>query len=77
LAPNVTFRVTEPTDQLTYEQIVERLEAVTAQLAAGDAGIEAATDLFEQAQRLHAAASARLDQVRQRLDALSPAPDAE
>jgi exodeoxyribonuclease VII small subunit len=59
-------------DDLTYEQIVEKLEAVTAQLAAGNAGIEAATDLFEEAQRLHAAASARLDQVRKRLDALAP-----
>ena len=60
------------TEDLTYEQIVEQLEAVTAQLAAGDAGIEAATDLFEEAQRLHAAASARLDQVRKRLEALAP-----
>lgn len=60
------------TDGLTYEQIVEKLEAVTAQLAAGDAGIEAATDLFEEAQRLHVAASARLDQVRKRLEALMP-----
>ncbi|MBA2608052.1 MAG: exodeoxyribonuclease VII small subunit [Actinobacteria bacterium] len=63
------------TDDLTYEQIVEKLESVTAQLSAGDAGIEAATDLFEEAQRLHAAASARLDQVRQRLDALTPSGD--
>ena len=60
------------TDDLTYEQIVEQLEAVTAQLANGTAGIEAAADLFEQAQKLHAAASARLDQVRQRLEALAP-----
>ena len=59
-------------DDLTYEQIVEQLEAVTAQLAGGDKGIEAATDLYEEAQRLHAAASARLDQVKQRLDALAP-----
>lgn len=60
------------TDDLTYEQIVEKLEAVTAQLAGGTAGIEAATDLFEEAQRLHAAASARLDQIRKRLEALAP-----
>lgn len=60
------------TDDLTYEQIVERLEAVTAQLASGSAGIEAAADLFEQAKALHASASARLDQVRRRLEALTP-----
>lgn len=59
-------------DDLTYEQIVEQLEAVTAQLAGGDKGIEAATDLYEQAQKLHAEASDRLDQVRKRLDALTP-----
>ena len=64
------------TDDLTYEQIVERLEAVTAQLAGGTAGIEAAADLFEQAKALHAAASARLDQVRQRLEALAPTDEA-
>lgn len=57
---------------LSYEEIVAKLEAVTNQLAAGDAGIEAATDLYEEAQRLHAAASARLDQVRARLDKLTP-----
>ena len=62
-------------DDLTYEQIVEKLEAVTAELANGTAGIEAAADLYEEAQRLHAAATARLDQVRQRLDALAPEPD--
>ena len=60
------------TQDLTYEQIVEKLEAVTAQLASGTAGIEAAADLFEQAQQLHAAASDRLDQVRKRLEALAP-----
>lgn len=60
------------TEEPTYEQIVEKLEAVTAQLASGDKGIEAATDLFEEAQRLHAAASARLEQVKQRLEALTP-----
>jgi exodeoxyribonuclease VII small subunit len=60
------------TEELTYEQIVERLEAVTAELASGAAGIEAASDLFAQAKQLHAAASARLEQVRKRLEELSP-----
>lgn len=67
--------MTDKTADLTYEQIVESLEAVTAQLANGNAGIEAAADLFEQAQQLHAAAAARLDQVRKRLDALAPEGD--
>jgi exodeoxyribonuclease VII small subunit len=60
------------TQDLTYEQLVEKLEAVTAELASGTAGIEAAADLFDQAKQLHAAASARLEQVRQRLEALAP-----
>jgi exodeoxyribonuclease VII small subunit len=60
------------TEDLTYEQLVEKLEAVTAELASGNAGIEAAADLFDQAKQLHAAASARLEQVRQRLEALAP-----
>jgi exodeoxyribonuclease VII small subunit len=64
--------MTDELADLSYEEIVAKLEAVTAQLASGDAGIEAATDLYEEAQRLHAAASARLDQVRARLDKLTP-----
>jgi exodeoxyribonuclease VII small subunit len=60
------------TENLTYEEIVEQLEAVTAQLASGTAGIEAAADLFERAKQLHAAASDRLEQVRKRLEALTP-----
>jgi exodeoxyribonuclease VII small subunit len=60
------------TDDLTYEQIVEQLEAVTAELANGTSGIEAAADLFERAQSLHAAAAERLELVRKRLDALAP-----
>lgn len=62
-------------EELRYEEIVEQLEAVTEQLAAGSVGIEAAADLYEQAGRLHAQAAARLDAVRQRLeelDALNP-----
>lgn len=61
---------------LSFEQLVERLEGLTAQLTAGDLGIEAATDLYEEAERLHAAATARLASVQQRIDALTPDPDA-
>lgn len=67
--------MSEDLASLSYEEIVEKLEALTTRLSAGDAGIEAATDLYEEAQRLHAAASARLDQVRARLDALAPRED--
>ena len=59
-------------DDRTFEQLVEELESVTEQLAGGQVGIEAAADLYERAERLHAAARARLDAVQARVDRLSP-----
>jgi len=47
------------------------LEAVTEQLAAGDLGIEAAAELYERAERLHAQATERLSQVRARVEGLT------
>jgi exodeoxyribonuclease VII small subunit len=64
-------------DGLTYEQLVDQLEAVTAQMASGDIGIEAAVDLYERAGRLYAEAQARLEGVRQRIEALSDATEGE
>lgn len=54
----------------TFEQLLAELEAVTDRLAGGDLGIEAAADLYERAERLHALASARLAQVQTRVDRL-------
>ena len=56
---------------LTFEQLLERLEDITRRMAAGDIGIEAVTDLYEKAGRLHAEASERLERVRRRLDSLA------
>ena len=56
---------------LSFEQLVEALEAITRQMAAGDIGIEAVADLYEQAGRLHGEASDRLDGVRRRIEALA------
>jgi exodeoxyribonuclease VII small subunit len=58
-------------DGRSFEELVSELEAVTERLAAGDLGIEAATDLYEEALRLHALASERLAQVQARVDALA------
>ena len=58
---------TEP----TFESLMAELEAVTAQLATGDLGIEAAADLYEKAEKLHSAATARLEQVKERVDKLT------
>jgi exodeoxyribonuclease VII small subunit len=57
---------------LTYEQLVERLERLTDQMAAGDIGIEEAAALYEQAGRLHAAATERLAAIEKRIQALEP-----
>jgi exodeoxyribonuclease VII small subunit len=59
-------------DQLTYEQLVERLERLTDQMAAGDIGIEAAAALYEEAGRLHTAASERLSAIQRRIEELKP-----
>jgi exodeoxyribonuclease VII small subunit len=50
------------------------LEAITEKLAAGDLGIEAAADLFERAEALHALASERLLRVRSRVEGLASPP---
>jgi exodeoxyribonuclease VII small subunit len=60
-------------DPRTFEELMNALEEVTARLAAGDLGIEAAVDLYEEAQQLHALASARLAQVQARVEALAAA----
>jgi len=57
---------------LSFEELVERLEALAAELAGGGLGIERAADAYERAQRLHAAAAARLDAVVRRIEVLAP-----
>jgi len=60
----------EDLDALSFEELVDRLEALTAQLADGGIGIEHAADLYERAQSLHAAAAARLEAVAHRIENL-------
>jgi exodeoxyribonuclease VII small subunit len=64
-------------DAMTYEELVAELESLTAQMAAGDIGIEAAAELYERAGVLHAAASERLAKVQERIDKLAPPADDE
>ncbi|HET9075439.1 MAG TPA: exodeoxyribonuclease VII small subunit [Acidimicrobiales bacterium] len=61
----------------TFEQIMAELEEVTARLAAGDIGIEAAADLYERAEKLHARATERLDQVRSRVEQMTAPPEGQ
>jgi exodeoxyribonuclease VII small subunit len=61
----------------TFEELMNELEAVTERLATGELGIEAAVDLYERAERLHAQATARLAQVQARVEALTSSGRAE
>lgn len=63
-------------DAMTYEELVAELESLTARMAAGDIGIEAAAELYERAGVLHAAAAERLARVQARIDNLTPPPEA-
>lgn len=56
---------------LTYEQLLEALEELTARMADGAIGIEEAVELYERAGQLHAAAAERLARVQARIDNLS------
>lgn len=56
-----------PLGSLTFEELLAALELVTARLANGELGIEAAVDLYEQAEVLHAAAQERLAAVEARI----------
>ena len=62
---------TSPDDHRSFEDLMAELEQVTELLAAGEVGIEAATDLYERAQQLHSLASERLARVQERVERLS------
>jgi exodeoxyribonuclease VII small subunit len=62
-----------PLERLTFEELLGALELLTARLASGELGIEAAADLYEQAELLHDAAQKRLDAVEARIGRLRPA----
>lgn len=51
-----------------FEEIMAELEQITGRLADGDLGIEAAVELYERAERLHAQATERLNQVRAKVE---------
>jgi exodeoxyribonuclease VII small subunit len=61
-------------EAMSYEQLVAELESLTARMASGDIGIEAAAELYERAGVLHAAAAERLARVQERIDKLAPPP---
>jgi exodeoxyribonuclease VII small subunit len=62
--------VTDPST-MTFEQLVEELEATVARMAGGNLGIEEVTDLYERAGTLHALATERLAAISARIEKLT------
>ena len=62
-------------DSMSFEQLLEELESLTRQMAAGDIGIEEAAELYERAGVLHAMAAERLDRVQARIEHLTAQPE--
>ena len=63
--------VSGPLETLTFEELVGALERVASRLAGGELGIEAAADLYEQAELLYEAAQQRLSAVEARIERLN------
>ena len=57
-------------DAMTFEQLLDALEQLTDRMASGQIGIEEAAELYEEAGRLHALATARLERVQARIERL-------
>ncbi|RIK09665.1 MAG: exodeoxyribonuclease VII small subunit [Acidobacteria bacterium] len=52
---------------LTFEEALDRLESLVAELQADSAGLDEAFGLWEEGQRLHQHCRNRLDEIAQRL----------
>jgi exodeoxyribonuclease VII small subunit len=61
---------TEPKEALSFEQIVEQLSAVVAQLENGELPLEQALGRFEQGVALSRLGSKRLDEAERRIELL-------
>ncbi|HEX9530624.1 MAG TPA: exodeoxyribonuclease VII small subunit, partial [Acidimicrobiales bacterium] len=59
-------------DELSFEQLLSLLEELIERMASADVGIEEATTLYERADHIHALATGRLNQVRERVERLAP-----
>ncbi|MDP9074310.1 MAG: exodeoxyribonuclease VII small subunit [Actinomycetota bacterium] len=57
-------------DDMSFEELVTRLERLTERLASNEIGIEEAADLYEQAELLHGLAAERLARVQARIERL-------
>lgn len=68
---------TNELDELSFEQLYERLEEVTAQLESGDLSLEQSVALFEQGMELAKRCQGLLGDVEQRVETLRRAFDGD
>jgi exodeoxyribonuclease VII small subunit len=60
----------EPTNDLSFEDALKRLEAIVHQLESGEAKLDDAIKLYEEGTRLRQQCSARLDAAQARIEAI-------
>ncbi len=75
----MTDEATNPNElgELSFEQLYERLEEVTARLESGDLSLEQSVALFEQGMELAKRCQALLGDVEQRVETLRRAFDGD
>ena len=59
-----------PTDDLSFEDALKRLEDIVRKLETGEAKLGEALDLYEEGTRLRQQCSARLDAAQARIEAI-------
>ena len=59
-----------PTDDLSFEDALKRLEEIVHKLETGEAKLGEALDLYEEGTRLRQQCSARLDAAQARIEAI-------
>ncbi|MDE0934166.1 MAG: exodeoxyribonuclease VII small subunit [Novosphingopyxis baekryungensis] len=57
-----------PTDQLSFEESLKRLEDIVNQLERGDVPLDKSIDLYAEGDRLRAQCQKRLDAARAKID---------
>ena len=63
--------MSEPADQMSFEEALAGLDEIVARLEGGEVGLEEAVHLFEQGQRLLAVCRERLARAQRRIEELT------
>jgi exodeoxyribonuclease VII small subunit len=58
------------TEELSFEQAMDRLEAIVARLESGEVPLEAAIELFQEGMQLSRMCGQKLEQVERRIEML-------